>query len=168
MRPAILFLMLILVSLLAIATLNWDALQAAFPLSLGFTVVDAPLGLVLLGLSILLTMYFLIVMSYAQFSVLLDSRRANKELIEARKRADTTEASALDALRAFINEELQRRGEADAASRDALLARFDKLETAMRTGMEELENSVAAHIGQVEDRIEPKNIEFLPESADRR
>ena len=62
------------------SALNWSAFIAPTVLSLGFTSVEAPLGLILLGIVALLTFLFLVYITYLQSAVLLEGRRHAREL----------------------------------------------------------------------------------------
>ena len=60
--------------------MNWSAFMAQTTLSLGFTSIEAPLGLVLLAITGILTLLFLIYLVYLQSSALIDTRRHGREL----------------------------------------------------------------------------------------
>jgi hypothetical protein len=68
------------------AALNWSVFTAPTPLSLGFLTVEAPLGLILLTLFALLTVFFLVYVVYLQSSVMLEGRRHGRELQAQRAR----------------------------------------------------------------------------------
>ena len=77
-RALVFFLVLVLVGTFAL--INWDAFSALTPLSLGFTSVKAPLGLIMLGLMIFLCVLFTVWMISLQSRALLHARRQSKEL----------------------------------------------------------------------------------------
>ena len=135
MLRAIVFVLLIaLVGLFAL--INWSAFSALTPLSLGFTRVQAPLGLIMLGLVAFLCVLFTVWVISLQAGSLMDSRRQTKELQAQRDLADKAEASRFTELRT------------------ALMARLDRLQDESRLALDQNGNSVAAHIGQLEDRLE--------------
>ena len=135
MLRAIVFVLLIaLVGLFAL--INWSAFSALTPLSLGFTTVQAPLGLIMLGLVVFLCVLFTVWVVSLQAGSLMDSRRQTKELQAQRDLADKAEASRFTELRT------------------ALMARLDRLQDESRLALDQNGNSVAAHIGQLEDRLE--------------
>ena len=135
MLRAIVFVLLIaLVGLFAL--INWSAFSALTSLSLGFTTVQAPLGLLMLGLVVFLCVLFTVWVISLQAGSLMDSRRQTKELQAQRDLADKAEASRFTELRT------------------ALMARLDRLQDESRLALEQSGNSVAAHIGQLEDRLE--------------
>ena len=55
-RTAFLFLVVLLIA--ALAFLNWGVLSSSSGVSLGFTTVSAPLGLIMLGLTAVLAVFF--------------------------------------------------------------------------------------------------------------
>ena len=135
MLRAIVFVLLIaLVGLFAL--INWSAFSALTSLSLGFTTVQAPLGLIMLGLIAFLCVLFTVWVISLQAGSLMDSRRQTKELQAQRDLADKAEASRFTELRT------------------ALMARLDRLQDESRLALDQNGNSVAAHIGQLEDRLE--------------
>jgi len=154
MKVRTLFLLIVLGAIAVFAALNWNAFMTPTTLSLGFASVQAPLGLVMLGLLILLTAFFLIFVVYLQTSVLFDTRRHAREMQANRELADKAETSRFTELRAFMDIELKRQIELDAESRVAMLARLDQLDRDMRSAIEQSGNTVSAHIGQLEDRLE--------------
>jgi hypothetical protein len=148
-------LLIVVLALITLFTaLNWGTFIAPTALSLGFTTVTAPLGLIMLGLLVLLTVLFLIFLVYLQTSVLLESRRHNRELREQRQLADQAEASRFTELRGYVEGELGKltaRGE-EASAR--VLARIDQAEQQVRSDVEQSGTTLAAYIGELEDRIE--------------
>jgi uncharacterized integral membrane protein len=69
-------LIVIVLGMVAIfAFMNWGAFVSQTTLSFGFTTLEAPLGLILLGVTGVLTLLFLIYLVYLQSSALLESRR---------------------------------------------------------------------------------------------
>ncbi len=138
----------------ALAALNWQTFSTPTALWLGVTTVQAPLGLVMLGLTAVLTAFFLIFIIYLQSSVLLEARRHAKELQNSRERADQAELSRFTELRNFIDAEMQAIVRQDGESRTALLARLDRLDAGVIAAVDQCGNSLAAGIGELEDRLE--------------
>jgi hypothetical protein len=101
-----------------------------------------------------LTAFFLVFIVYLQSSVLLEARRHAKELQANRELADQAEASRFTELRRFIELEMQAVVRQDAESRTALLARIDRLDAEILAAVNQSGNSLAAYIGEVEDRLE--------------
>jgi len=122
-RALVFVVVLAVVALFALA--NWGAFTALAPLSLGVTTVQAPLGLIMLGLVVFVCVLFTAWMITMQAAALLEARRQTKALQAQRDLADRAEASRFTELRAD------------------LMARLD-----------EMANANAAYFGQLEDRLE--------------
>ena len=149
--------LLILAVLVAVAiftAINWNAFAAPTTLSVVFAEVEAPLGLVLLGFVAVLTLLFLVYVVYLQSSVLIESRRYARELQAQRELADQAEASRFSQLRSFLDSELRRVAQISEESRTGVLAKLEELERELRTVVEQSGNTLAAYIGEIEDRIE--------------
>ena len=100
LRTLILFLLLAVIALFT--ALNWSAFMAPTTLSLAFATVQAPLGLIMLGVTAILGTLFLLYLVYIQGTVILDARRAARDLHAQRELADQAEASRFTALQAFL------------------------------------------------------------------
>lgn len=149
--------LLVLVVLLALsvfAAINWGAFTTTTPLSFVFATVEAPLGLILLVLVALLTLLFLVYVVYLQSSVLLEWRRHARELQTQRELAEQAEASRVSQLRSLLEDELAKLETGADEMRSAVLARIDQLDRELRAVLEQSGNSLAAYIGELEDRIE--------------
>lgn len=152
LHTVLLLLVFVLISLFAM--LNWGVFLAPTELSLGYTTVQLPLGLVMLGLLAFVTTLFLAFVVYLQGSVLLEARRHSRELQTHRALADQAEASRFTELRSFLETELTKQSALSEESRTAILTRIDQLEHDFRLFMEQSGNTLAAYIGELEDRLE--------------
>jgi len=123
MKVRTLLLLLTLVAIAVFTALNWSAFMTPTTLSLGVANVQAPLGLVMLGLVAFLAALFLVFVVYLQTSVLLEA-------------------------------ELKKQAGLDAESRAIVLARLDQLDRDLRSAVEQSGNTLAAYIGELEDRLE--------------
>lgn len=147
-------LILVLAATAIFAVMNWSVMLQPTTLSLGARTVELPLGLLMLGLMALLAMAFVIYALSIQGTVMVDSRRQARELQVQRDLADKAEASRFTELREFMSAELLRVSQAEDQMRHAILARLDALEQHSRTMMMQSANSLAASIGELEDRLE--------------
>ena len=154
MKAPTVLLLAVLALIFAFAVVNWSAIMAPTTVSMLVTDVQAPLGLILLTITLLLTALFLIFVVYLQTNVLLDARRHSRELGAQRELADKAEASRFTDLRSYLDVELRKLGEQVAESRLGVIGRVDLAQQDMRTTIEESGNSVAAYIGELEDRLE--------------
>jgi hypothetical protein len=136
------------------SALNWSAFIAPTALSLGFTSVEAPLGLIFLAIVALLTLLFLVYITYLQSTVLLESRRHGRELQAQRDLAEQAETSRFNQLRIFMETELQKLSGDMEQSKSLLLTRLDQIERELRSSLEQTGNTLAAYIGELEDRFD--------------
>ena len=132
MRALSLALVVILALVVAVVSLNWAAIGTPGTLSLGVTTVEAPLGLTLLVLMGLLAGVFAVYAAYLQGSALMEARRLSKEVVASRDLADKAEASRFTELRTYL----------------------EALEARQREVIEQTGNSLAASVGQLEDKVE--------------
>lgn len=149
-----LLILVLLGALVLFAAVNWEAFTTQTTLSLVFTKVQAPLGLILLGVIAALTLLFLIYLVYWQSSVLLETRRHSREVQSLREIAENAEASRFSQLRAFMETALRDLADGHAESKSAVLARLDEIDRDLRAAMEQSANTLAAYIGEVDDRLE--------------
>lgn len=133
LRTLVILVFIVLIA--GFAALNWAAFNTPVPLSLGVTTVEAPLGLLMLGLVVLVALAFLAYVALFQGRLLLESRRHAKELQAQRQLADQAEASRFTELRALLQAEVVR------------------LEGALRGEIRDSANSLAAMIGELDDRF---------------
>jgi uncharacterized integral membrane protein len=149
-----LLIIVVLGVLVVFAAINWSAFMAPTTLSVGFTTMEAPLGLILLGIAACLTLLFLVYVVYLQSSTLLESRRYGRELQAQREVADRAEASRFTQLQSFLEAELQKLAKQTEEAKAGTLSRVDQLEKDLRATMEQSANSLAAYLGEIDDRFE--------------
>jgi uncharacterized integral membrane protein len=151
-RALALFAAVLLIGLFALV--NWTAFTTPTTLSLFFTDVQAPLGLIMLGMVVFLALLFTLWAISMQASMLMEARRQGRDLQAQRELADKAEASRFVELRGYIASEMERTGSISTRGHEELLNRLNHLEGALRLALEHNANSVAASIGEFEDRIE--------------
>ena len=156
LRTAVLLVVVLLIA--ALAALNWGLLVSPTLMSVGFMQVTAPFGLIMLGLTALLGIFFVAYVVYLQSSILLETRRHTKEMQAQRELADKAEASRFTELRNFLETQENAHMARNAERHAALLARIEQFEVAARQRAEQSENTIAAHMGQLEDRLERRPV----------
>lgn len=132
MRVLTLAILVVLALVVALVGLNWAAMTAPVGLSVGPTTLELPLGVTLLVLMSLLVALVAGYAVYLQGSALMEARRMSKEMLASRDLADKAEASRFTELRQFL----------------------EQLEARQRTVIEQTGNSVAASVGELEDKVE--------------
>lgn len=134
--------------LLAVFTLaNWSVLTAVTTLSFVAFNVEGPLGVILLGATLLLVLLFVLYALSLRTSMLMESHRLNQELQVQRKLAESAESSRIDALRTQIELEF-------AQLRGGIDVRMDTLAQSTKQALDEATNSLAALVGEMDDKID--------------
>jgi len=154
MRFRTLFLFLVLALTALFALLNWSAFTTPTTLWLVFGSVEAPVGLVMLGVVFFLGAMCLAYLIYVQGTALMESRRHTKELNAQRELVEKAEASRFTELYNFVNAELRAATQREADTRAQVLTRIEQLEQRMRLALQETGNSLSSTIGELEHRIE--------------
>ena len=102
MRMRTIFLIIGIVLVAGFAALNVDEFTRSSVLSLGFTTIEVPLGLVMLALLVVTLLVFLATTLYIQSTHLIETRSTARELTAQRELADKAEASRFTELRAYM------------------------------------------------------------------
>ena len=148
-------LILLVLGVLALFTAaNWSAFTQPTTLSVVFATVEAPLGLILLGIVVLLAALFLVYVAYLQSTVLLESRRHARELNAQRELAEQAEASRFSRLQASLETELRKLADQGEESGARMMERLDRLDRELRATVEQSGNTLAAYLGEIDDRLE--------------
>lgn len=134
--------------------LNWTAFMAPTTLSLGFAEVQAPLGLVMLAISVALCALFVVYLLFQQAGALLEARRYAKEMKAQRELADSAEASRLTELRTYFEAEIRRLLAQGTAAAHETDARIDRLGQTLQVKIDESTRTLSAYVGEVEDKID--------------
>jgi uncharacterized integral membrane protein len=148
-------LILFLLGMLALFTaVNWSAFITPTTLSLIFATVEAPLGLILLAIVVLLAALFLLYVVYLQSSVLIETRRHARELHAQRELAEQAERSRFHELRGYLENHVRAAAEQGEHVKIELVTRLDALEASMRSAIAQCENTVAAYMAELDDRLQ--------------
>jgi uncharacterized integral membrane protein len=148
---------LVLLAVAAIAVfamLNWQEFTRPTTLRLGLGTIEAPLGLIMLVLTVLLLVLFLLFVTYLQTSALLESRRHTRELQTQRQLAEHAEASRYSQLREYVQAELLKLTDKQEQDHARISGRLDQLDSDLRKVIEQTGNTLAAYIGELEDRLQ--------------
>ena len=121
--------------------INWSVFAATASFYFLIGTISVPVGLVMLGLIALVTLGYAIYLGIWQSKLLMDYRRQSKELQSQRSLADDAEASRFTALSALLREEMGKQE-----------ARLDAAFTALRNELKDTEHSIAATLGEMDDR----------------
>ncbi|MEO8387579.1 MAG: hypothetical protein ABI893_09730 [Polaromonas sp.] len=157
MRIRTIFLVVALLLLAGFVALNFDEFSRVSLLSLGFTTVEASIGLVMLLLLVVSTVVFLASTLYIQSSNLLETRRYARELNTQRELADKAEASRFTELRSYLEVQVLAAQHREAAAATVMAERFSQQQQALLARLEQSDNALAAYMGQLEDRMERRD-----------
>lgn len=142
-------------ALLALFTfLNWRAFNTPTTLSVGVGEVQAPLGLVMLGVTGFVSVLFLIYIVFQQAALMAESRRLAKELKVQRALADEAEASRFVELRGIVQTEARQVQAQFAASVRELSGSVQQLAEQMPERGDEIVRALSAHLGEIEDKLD--------------
>src|SRR5688572_13932595 len=158
-----LLLWIVLALLAFFGFMNWPVLNAPVPLWLGVTTITAPLGTVML----VLFGGFVVLMLIEQSAALAETRRYARDLDAQRRLADQAEASRFTELRTYLSGELAQSQQRLVDMQGALIARVDQLERSLRMALDQQANSLAAIIGELDDRIEQRADNDLVRATER-
>jgi biopolymer transport protein ExbB/TolQ len=158
MRTRTIFLIVAMLLLAGFVALNIDEFSRVSMLSLGFTTVEVSLGFVMLLLLVVATVVFLASTLYMQSTNLLETRRYARELNTQRELADKAEASRFTELRSYLEVQALAAQQREAAAATVLAERFSQQQQALLARLEQSDNTLAAYMGQLQDRLERRDV----------
>lgn len=153
--------LLLVVFILLIAgfvALNFEQILLPTPLNFGVTQVQAPLGLVLLGMLALVLVVFLAALVYSQTLHMMEVRRITRDAADQRTLADKAEASRFTELRQYLQTELQATAARERELADKANLKLDQVQAALTQVIEQTGNGLGASIGELEDRLERQSL----------
>jgi uncharacterized integral membrane protein len=153
MRARNVIVIVVLAGLALFAAVNWSVFTGPTRLNLVVAQVEAPLGLTMLGVTAGLSVLYLVFVGWLETTALLEARRHARELQAQRQLAESAETSRYVELRQFLEAELRATREGSRQAVAELTARADRLEESLRAEVERAGNTLAAYIGELEDRI---------------
>ena len=154
MRKRTIFLVIAILLVAAFVTLNVDEFTRVSVLSLGFATIQVALGMVMLLLLVAVTVVFLATTLFIQSTHLMESRRTSRELNTQRELADKAEASRFTELRSYLEVQALAAQQRESAMGAVLSERFSQQQQALLLRMEQSDNTLAAFMGQLEERLE--------------
>jgi uncharacterized integral membrane protein len=154
MRARTILMVVVILLVAGFVALNWTEFVRPTQLSFGGPIVDAPLGLVMLGVLVVTVLLFLLLGAVARTHSLVESRQHHRTLEQQRELADKAEASRFTELRTYMDQQLR-----DIRDRDGLLrTEYEKSALAsqreLRSGLDQMMRTVMARLDGIEDRLE--------------
>ena len=166
MRIRTIVLIVAIVLMAGFAALNVDEFSRRSVLSLGFTTVQVPLGLVMLVLLATVLLMFLATTLYIQSTHLLEMRQTTRALATQRELADKAEASRFTELRQYHEAQTLAAQQREGAQATVLAERLAQTQQLLSSKIEQSGNTLAAYIGELEDRLERRDGVRTPLRAD--
>ena len=157
MRFRTIALIVLIVLMAGFAALNVDEFSRTSVLSLGFTTVQVPLGLVMLVLLAAVLLVFLATTLYIQSTHLLEMRQTTRALTTQRELADKAEASRFTELRHYLEAQTLSAQQREAAQATVMAERLAQTQQVLTSKIEQSGNTLAAYIGELEDRLENRD-----------
>jgi hypothetical protein len=154
MRIRSILLILGIVLTTAFVALNLEEFNRLSLLSLGFTTVQAPLAMVMLVALVASLVIFLLFGAYAKSAYLFENQRTARELKAQRALADKAETSRFTELQLYLAAESHAITEREAQESLRLDERLARLQADLESRIEQSGNTLAAYIGELEDRVE--------------
>ena len=150
MRTRMTFLLVALLITAVFVALNWPEFVRPTPVSLGVTIVDAPLPLILLG-GLLLALVG--ALGHATWTDASHERALSlhlRELQAQRNLADKAEASRFTELRHYLDQQAAELRQREAVTAEALQATLIKGQRDMQASAELMATQLAAQLGTLQ------------------
>ena len=144
MNARTILLALMTLAVIVLSALNWPAFTTPTPLNLLFTQAELPLGLLMLGVLACFVLAFAVLLAMSHGRALIETRQHHKEMERQRALAEQAETSRLEALRVTLLEEFAR-----------MDTRLAQMQEANRQALHDDVNSIAAMIGELDQRLAP-------------
>ena len=157
MRIRTIVLIVAIVLIAGFAALNVDEFSRTSVLSLGFTTVQVPLGLIMLVVLATVLLVFLATTLYIQSTHLLEMRQTTRELTTQRELADKAESSRFTELRHYLEAQTVSAQQREDAQVTVLAERLAQNQQLLSSKIEQSGNTLAAYIGELEDRLENRD-----------
>lgn len=163
MRIRTLLLIVLILLIAAFVALNLEAILQPTRLNLGLSEIQAPLGLVMLGMLVVVLVAFLLALVVFQTSHLMEVRRITREAADQRNLADKAEASRFTELRDYLRTELLAVAARENDLSEKQLQRMESVKVALTQTIEQTANGLNASVGELEDRF----VRQFPPHAER-
>ena len=133
--------------------LNINEFTRSSVLSVGFTTVDVPLGLLMLLTVVALLLVFVASTIYLQSVNLIESRQHTRELAAQRELADKAEASRFTALQGYLEAQATAVIARQADASLAFESRLGQTEKLVLRRFDQSDNTTSAYWGQLGDAL---------------
>ncbi len=138
------------------ALLNWTVFSAPATLSLGLMKFDAPVGLFMAGVVVVVSLVYLVFAMGLRTAALMDARRQGKEVTDARRLAGEAESSRVATLATRLEGDITRLEGRITAESASTKERIGASEATLTAALEDAHNRLAATLGELQDRLDSR------------
>lgn len=142
MKIRTMLLLLVLILMAVFLIINWTALSTVMTVNLVYTEIQAPLGAIVVGSFVALTVILLVYMVWQQASVTMELRSAYKEARSAREVADHAEKSRFQESNRLMGERLEKLEALVTTRSDEMLSCVQKQTTRLDERIDEMERNL--------------------------
>lgn len=154
MRARLVFLVIAILAVAGFAALNWSEFLRTTPLSFGLVVMEAPLGLILLGMLTITLLAFIISSALLETQGLLENREHAKALATQRDLADKAEASRFTELRQYLDAQVRETRQREAIAATEFERAMVQSQRELRTQLEQMDRNLLARLAELEGRVD--------------
>ncbi|HUR88212.1 MAG TPA: hypothetical protein VMZ74_03915 [Ramlibacter sp.] len=158
MRGRIVFIVLAVLVVGAIAALNWPEFTRAEPLSFGVLTATVPVGVTLLVIMAVVLAVFLVSSAIQESRYLLDHRRHTRALHAQRELAEKAEASRFTDLRQHLDSHLRETRQRETMMGTEFEKRMMQSHSELRAQLERMHQLIAGHLVEIESRLGPRDM----------
>ncbi|HVZ43617.1 MAG TPA: hypothetical protein VHA82_07385 [Ramlibacter sp.] len=156
MRARVIVLVVAILLIAGFAAFNWDEFTRTAPLSFGFVVADASLGLIMLGIVAALLIVFLAASAMHRTQTLVESRHYYRELETQRDLAERAEASRFNDLRRYMDAQLRELHQRDAIAATEFEKALVSAQRDLRTYLENIHRMTIMRFDEFERRMDAR------------
>jgi uncharacterized integral membrane protein len=156
MRARLLFLVVAILLVAGFAALNWSEFMRPAPLSFVTQVVDAPLGLIMLGILGVTLLVFLISSAMQTSQFMLESSRHSKSLQAQRDLAEKAEASRFTDLRQQLDAHLRENRQRESIAATELEKSMVQSQRELRNQLDLINRTLDGRLSELESRIDSR------------
>ena len=153
MRTKILLFIISIALIGGFTMLNVDEFTRTSVLSLGFTTLQLPLGLVMLLIVAAISLIFLVATLYMHSTQLMEIRKYARDLTAQRELADQAEGSRYTQLRGYLESQAALITHRDSDTLAAMYISMAETEKRLLDRMEQTDNTAAAYWGEHDDEL---------------
>ena len=167
MRPLFIVTTVALMLLALLSALNLQELLRPTEINLGWRTLEAPLGLVMLGLAGLGLVLALLAAGMSGMGHARERKRLEQDLQAQKDLAEKAEGSRFAEIQRHLDLQAQASEHREREQMSQFERRLDLLRQALQRQLDDVGNSLAAYIGEVEDRLERRRLLRPPDDPNR-